>query len=359
MVLAIEERYMHRCLQLARAGSGYVAPNPMVGAVLVCENRVIGEGFHRQYGMPHAEVNCIASVKDEDRHLISKSVLYVSLEPCAHYGKTPPCSELIIQHQIPQVVVGCRDPFPQVNGKGIEIMQAAGIVVVPGVLEKECQELNKRFFTCHTRHRPYIILKWAQSADGVIAEADGSAVKISNTVTDRMVHRWRSEEAAILVGTRTAMLDDPSLTTRLWPGSNPVRLVIDRDMILPRRLRLFDEKAATVVFNEQQMVKYEGDHLDRGTWFYQTKKGIGMVRQILDALCELRIQSVLVEGGAHTLQSFIDENSWDEARVITNESLMIPGGIPAPTLVNGIQTGEDHFFSDRIAYFRHASLETA
>ena len=241
---------MYRCLQLAQAGAGHVAPNPMVGAVLVYNNRIIGEGYHREYGMPHAEVNCIASVKKEDLRLVNKSVMYVSLEPCAHYGKTPPCADLIIQYRIPKVVVGCRDPFPEVNGKGIEKLLAAGVNVTTGILEKECRELNKRFFTFHTQRIPYIVLKWAQSSDGAIAATDGSAIQISNAYSSILVHRWRSEEAAILVGTRTAMLDDPALTTRLWPGKNPVRLVIDRELKLPVSLRLFDESVPTVIFNE-------------------------------------------------------------------------------------------------------------
>ncbi len=351
---------MHRCLQLARAGAGYVAPNPMVGAVLVHHNRIIGEGYHREYGMPHAEVNCMASVKKEDRRLISESVLYVSLEPCAHYGKTPPCAELIIKHGIPKVVVGCRDPFPEVNGKGIEKLLAAGITVTTGVLEKECREQNKRFFTFHTRQRPFIALKWAQSSDESIAAPGGSAVQISNACTNRLVHRWRSEEPAILVGTRTAMLDNPSLTTRLWPGKHPVRLVIDKALKLPGTLQLFDAKAPTIIFNEHRHTLWnENNILTAGNWFYRVSNEESIVEQVISALYQLRIQSVLVEGGAQILQSFISENKWDEARVITNGSLVIPGGIPAPKLINEVQTGEDHFFADRIAYYMPASLNSS
>lgn len=350
---------MHRCLQLALAGAGYVAPNPMVGAVLLYQNRIIGEGYHRQYGMPHAEVNCIASVKNEDRHLISESVLYVSLEPCAHYGKTPPCADLIIQHRVPKVVVGCRDPFPEVNGKGIEKLLAAGITVITGVLEKECRELNKRFFIFHTQHRPFIALKWAQSSDGAIAAPGGSAVQISNGYTNRLAHRWRSEEAAILVGTQTALLDDPALTTRLWPGKHPVRLVIDRHLKLPGTLHLFDAKVATVIFNEQQHTISDSDRiLSAGNWYYQVGKGVSMVEQVVKALYQLRIQSVLVEGGAQLLQSFINEGFWDEARIITNEALTIPAGIAAPRLADTIKTGEERFFSDSIAYYISSSCRS-
>lgn len=353
--MTIDEQYMQRCLQLAGAGAGHVAPNPMVGAVLVHNNRIIGEGYHSRYGMPHAEVNCIASVKSEDRHLIGKSVLYVSLEPCAHYGKTPPCADLIIQHGIPRVVVGCRDPFPEVDGKGIEKLIKAGITVTTGVLEEECQALNKRFFTFHLRHRPYIVLKWAQSSDGALAAPDGSAVRISNVYTNRLVHRWRSEEEAILVGTRTAMLDNPSLTTRLWPGKHPVRLVIDRGLKLPDTLQLFDTKAPTVVFNEHRHTVVDGEHvLTGGNWFYRVRSDTGMVEQILNALYRMRMLSVLVEGGAQLLELFIHEGMWDEARVITNETLMIPGGLQAPRLRDARLTGKAHLFSDSIAYYRNA-----
>src|SRR5688572_15474429 len=200
---------MYRCLQLAEQAAGYTAPNPMVGAVLVHGQRIIGEGYHKLYGQPHAEVNCVNSVAAADQHLMAESIMYVSLEPCAHFGKTPPCSDLIIEKKIPHVVIGCRDPFKQVNGKGIEKLQAAGVQVTVGVLEKEAASLNKRFIHFHTAHRPYIILKWAETADGKIAQEDFSRILISNELTNRLVHKWRSEEASILVGTNTARHDDP------------------------------------------------------------------------------------------------------------------------------------------------------
>ena len=231
---------MHRCLELAQLAAGNTAPNPMVGSVLVHNDKIIGEGYHQVYGQAHAEVNCISSVKPEHQGLIPQSTIYVSLEPCAHFGKTPPCADLIIKHQIPKVVVGCRDPFVQVNGKGIEKLQAAGIEVTVGVLEKECKELNKRFFTFHTEHRPYIILKWAQTADLKIAAEDYGRVLISNAQSNRIVHKWRSEEMAILVGTNTALFDDPELNTRLWPGGHPIRLVVDMNLRLPSSLKLFN-----------------------------------------------------------------------------------------------------------------------
>ena len=343
---------MWRCLELARLGGGYTAPNPMVGAVLVYEDRVIGEGYHQVYGQAHAEVNCVNSVAAEDVPLISRSTMYVSLEPCAHFGKTPPCADLVIRMRIPKVVVGCRDPFPQVNGKGIEKLLAAGVEVRVGVLEAECMELNRRFFTFNTLHRPYIVLKWAQSSNGRIAGAGlvnsrevRERVFISNEYTNRLVHKWRSEEAAILVGTRTALADDPSLTVRLWSGPDPIRLVIDKELTLPASLKLFDGKVRTIVFN---MVKHE----EVGNLsYYQLANDSSLVHQICQALYQLKIQSVLVEGGARLLQSFIDEGYWDEARVITNNELELPGGLPAP-LLSGVKGRDEFLFSDTIRYYK-------
>ena len=319
---------MHRCIELARLGAGSVAPNPMVGAVLVHNNRIIGEGYHMQYGQAHAEVNCINSVAEADKELISLSTIYVSLEPCAHFGKTPPCADLIIAKKIPTVVIGCRDPFKEVDGKGMEKLLAAGVKVIQPVLEKECKELNSRFFTFHTQHRPYIILKWAQTANGFIGNQDHSRLLISNELTNRLVHKWRSEEAAILVGTNTALFDDPSLTTRLWKGNNPVRLVIDMDLRLPSSLQLFDGTQRTIVFNSLQH-KEQNNLL-----YYQVTKDVSIVHQVCNALYQLNIQSVLIEGGTRLLQSFINENMFDEIRIITNTSLQTSNGIPAPVAAN-------------------------
>jgi len=335
--LTIHETYMQRCLQLAENGSGYVAPNPMVGAVLVHDNRIIGEGYHQRYGGPHAEVNCINSVKEEDRNLISRSTLYVSLEPCAHHGKTPPCADLIIANKIPEVVIGCRDPFKEVNGKGIEKLKAAEINIIYGVLEEECQQLNKRFFTFYTQHRPYIILKWAETADKKIAVNGTERLSISNEQTNRLVHKWRSEEASILVGTNTAIMDDPELTTRYWDGPSPIRLVVDMDLSLPPSLKIFNGKQRTVIFNT---VKHSEEALPQllsplsgerqGLRYYQVTENVNLIHQIVNALYQLRIQSVLVEGGARLLQSFIDEEMWDEIRIIKNEKLIINNGLAAP-----------------------------
>ena len=344
----VAEHYMSRCLQLAQLGAGYVAPNPMAGAVLVHENRIIGEGYHQQYGKAHAEVNCINSVKDEDKHLIPRSTLYVSLEPCSHFGKTPPCSDLIIQQKIPKVVIGCRDPFKEVDGKGIEKLKAAGLEVIVGVLEPKCKELNKRFLVFNTQHRPYIILKWAQTADGKIAGNDTKRLLISTALTNRLVHKWRSEESSILVGANTALLDNPELTTRDWSGVSPIRLVIDMDLSLPASLKLFDHNQPTIVFNK---IKHEEqDKLI----YYQVTEDVNLIHQVVNALYSLQIQSVIVEGGAKLLQSFIDEGYWDEARIINNEQLIIKNGLNAPLLTNAIKISEQHISTDRVEIYKPA-----
>lgn len=348
---------MHRCLHLAQQGQGRVAPNPMVGAVLVNKGRIIGEGWHRQYGGPHAEVNCVASVAPEDQHLVREATLYVSLEPCAHFGKTPPCADLVVAQQIPRVVVGCRDPFPLVAGKGIEQLQAAGVEVTLGVLEKECQQLNKRFFLFHNLHRPYITLKWAQTADGWISGKTGQRLHISNAASNRLVHRWRSEEASILVGTNTALADDPSLNTRLWPGAHPLRLVVDLHRRLPDNLKLFDGSLPTLVFNLYQHSVADAAQLRSatgGVYYYQVSEDAELVHQVVHALYQLQVQSVLVEGGAQLLQSFIDAALWDEARIITNESLVVGEGLPAPQLHQHRLLQVQSLQGDTIRYYQHS-----
>ena len=341
---------MHRCLELAEKGSGYVAPNPLVGAVLVHDEKIIGEGYHQQHGRPHAEVNCINSVHEEDRTRIKESRLYVSLEPCTHFGKTPPCTDLIIASQIAEVVIGCRDPFKEVDGKGIEKLKAAGINVVYGILERECQQLNRRFFTYHIQHRPYIILKWAETADRKIAANGTERLHISNEQTNRLVHKWRSEEASILIGTNTALLDDPELTTRNWEGPSPVRLVIDMELKLPHSLKVFNDKQTTIVFNS---IKHEQDG---NLYFYQVTEDVDLVHQIVNALYQMKIQSVIVEGGARLLQSFIDEGIWDEARVIRNEKLRLNNGLAAPALPVEVASQELKILTDSInTYFKEVN----
>jgi diaminohydroxyphosphoribosylaminopyrimidine deaminase / 5-amino-6-(5-phosphoribosylamino)uracil reductase len=350
---------MHRCLQLARLAGGLVAPNPMVGAVLVHDDRIIGEGYHQKYGEAHAEVNCLNSVKQEHRHLIERSVMYVSLEPCAHYGKTPPCADLIVRNKIPKVVIGCRDPFVQVDGKGIEKLKAAGVEVVQGLLEQECRELNKRFFTFHTQHRPYVILKWAQSGNHKIANQDYSRVLISNGLTNRIVHQWRSEVMAIAVGTNTALHDNPELSTRLWPGKNPIRIVVDLHLRLPRSLKLLDGSIPTLVFNcKEHTIENPKLSLQNGVHYYQVTEDVSLVHQMLNALYGLNIQSVLIEGGAYLLQSFIEEGMWDEARVITNEDLIIGNGLPAPVLQQHRLVHTEDFLSDAVRTYQPINPST-
>jgi diaminohydroxyphosphoribosylaminopyrimidine deaminase/5-amino-6-(5-phosphoribosylamino)uracil reductase len=337
------ETYMRRCLELAEHGRGHVAPNPMVGAVLVHDDKIIGEGFHKKYGEAHAEVNCINSVKEKHRHLIPSSSMYVSLEPCAHYGKTPPCTGLILKDKIPQVIIGCRDSYEEVNGKGIAILRKAGIEVVVGLLEDDCLNLNTRFFTYHKKKRPYIILKWAQSIDGKIAADGKKLVPISCGLTNRLVHRWRTEEASILVGTETALIDDPQLTARLWKGKDPVRLVTDRNLRLPPALKLFDQSIATVVFNT---VKHE----DAGNLIYYKLDALH-AGDILTACYKLNLQSVIIEGGTALLQSFIDEKIYDEIRVITNTLLRLPGGFASPELKRADLKKQEWLATDLIQYY--------
>jgi len=322
-------KFMRRCIQLAQCGEAGAAPNPMVGAVVVCDGRIIGEGFHRRCGGPHAEVNAIGSVKE--KHLLSRSTIYVSLEPCSHYGKTPPCTELIIRNKIPRVVVGCTDPFAKVNGQGIKQLQEAGCEVVVGVLEKECQELNRRFFTFHKEHRPWVTLKWAQSKDGFIdrpRKAEEEPTHFSNILTQTLVHRLRARNQAILVGTKTAILDNPTLTTRLWSGPNPLRLTIDRHNILPPTLHMKDESTPTVIYTHESL------------------------REILDDLYNRGIQSLLVEGGAKLLQSFIDEGLWDEARIET-APFCLNEGIAAPTLQDEHLLSQHNFGGQIVQQYLH------
>lgn len=339
------EVYMHRCLELAKLAAGRVAPNPMVGSVLVYNGQIIGEGFHEMYGGPHAEVNCIQSVKSEHLHLIAESTLYVSLEPCAHYGKTPPCVNLILEKQIPHVVIGTRDPFKEVNGRGIEKLKAAGVQVTVGVLQEAAQLLNKRFFIFHTMQRPFIVLKWAQSLNQKIAKEDRSRVLISNPISNRLVHKWRSEEVAIMVGRTTAQMDDPALTTRLWPGKSPVRIVLDRTLSLPNNLKLLTDAGTTIVFNTKQ------DKQDVAIRYIQISDYEPYLDQVMQSLYLLNIQSILIEGGATLLNSFIEEGLWDEARVITNNTLFIDNGLAAPALSNALLEKQDDLLNDSIHYY--------
>ena len=316
---------MSRCMELAVMAIGRVAPNPMVGAVLVHEGRIIGEGYHEQYGYAHAEVNCINGVKEQDKHLISDSTIYVSLEPCAHHGKTPPCADLIIERGIQRVVTGSGDPNPLVAGKGIKKLRDAGVEVTEHIMERECDFLNRRFMTYHTRQRPYIILKWAQSADGFFAPDDSRQVWLTNEYSKKLVHKWRTEEDAILVGTRTALIDDPQLTARLWEGRNPLRILIDMALHVPAESRIFDDEAMTLVYNASK------EKLEFGTVYVKVDPDKPLPQQIAADLYHRKIQSVIIEGGAYTLNSFIDAGLWDEARVLTAPTLL-SAGIAAPRI---------------------------
>ena len=342
---------MARCLELAAKGRFGTAPNPMVGAVIVHEGRIIGEGYHRQCGGPHAEVNAVRSVKDEQ--LLREATMYVSLEPCAHYGKTPPCADMIIEKGIPRVVIGCRDSFDQVDGKGIQKLRAAGVEVTVGVLEQECLDLNRAFFTYHGKKRPYITLKWAQSVDGYIDKQrttnDGEQpVRFSTDETAVRVHRLRALSDAILVGRHTAELDNPSLTTRLWPGRDPLRLVIDREGNLDMGLKLFDSSIKTVVFTD--------DFRDFGG-----TKNVEQVRldfaknilpQIMDYLYTQKVQRLLVEGGAALLQSFIDCGIWDEA-FVEEAPFSLGSGVKAPHIEDEYKKEVTKSFGRQIKRFLH------
>ena len=349
-MLQQNELYMQRCLQLAKLGAGNVAPNPMVGAVLVYNDRIVGEGYHKKYGEAHAEVNCIELVNEDDKHLIKESCLYVSLEPCAHFGKTPPCADLIIKNKIPKVIIGCRDPFKEVNGRGIEKLKAAGITVETGILEKECIELNKKFFVFHEKKRPYIILKWAQSSDKKISANNDKRLLISNEFTKRLVHKWRAEEAAILVGTNTVALDDPSLTNRLWSGKNPIRLILDRELKLPKDSKIFNSNAPTIVFNLHKNTIDSDTAVTNGIFFSKIEDE-NIPEQICNACYELNIQSILVEGGTKLLQSFIDEKLFDEIRIVTNQNMIIENGLVAPEFLATKLFKQQTIRNDKIEFF--------
>lgn len=322
------EKYMARCLELARKGAGNVSPNPMVGSVIVYNDQIIGEGYHEKYGEAHAEVNAVASVKNKE--LLKESTMYVTLEPCSHYGKTPPCSDLIIEKQIPRVVIGTVDPFAKVAGRGIEKLKKAGIDVTLDILGEECRELNKRFFTFHKKKRPYIILKWAQTLDGFIdidrtAANFGEPTWITGNKALQGVHKMRAEEDAIVVGTNTAQKDNPSLTVRHCEGKNPLRIVLDKSLRLSGNLNLFDNSAETLVFNSLE------NKISGKTEFIKIDFSQNIIAQILEILHKRNVLSLIVEGGKHLLDSFISENVWDEAHVYTGIK-EFKSGVAAPVL---------------------------
>ncbi len=322
-----DELYMSRCLELASNGLGRTYPNPLVGSIIVWNDKIIGEGFHVRAGSPHAEVIAVNSVKDTK--LLKDSTLYVNLEPCSHWGKTPPCSDMIIRLGIKRVVVGTTDPNPLVAGRGIAKMRAAGVDVKTGVLEKQCLEINKRFFTFHTKKRPYIILKWAQSADGFI-DKNFSPIRISGEQSKYLVHRWRTEEQAIIVGTQTVINDNPQLTARYWYGKNPLRVCIDTKGRIDKNSKIFDSNAETICL--------------KGKEYYNADA-------IINYLFDKGIQSVIVEGGRKMLQSFIEAELWDEARIFVSDKILF-NGTKAP-LVSGNIEKNINLDSDKLLVIKH------
>lgn len=322
-----------RCIEIAKNGLGTTRPNPMVGCVIVYQDKIIGEGFTSPYGGPHAEVNAINSVKNQE--LLKKATLYVTLEPCSHYGKTPPCSDLIVKKEIPNVVIGTIDTHSKVAGKGIERLKKAGCDVVVGVLENECKNHHKRFLTFHNKQRPYIILKWAESQDGYLAPKQKSSqnpVWISNVYSRQLVHKWRTEEQAILVGYNTVVADNPSLTARDWIGENPVRAVIDKTNKLSKIFNIFNKDASTIVISENTINFHKP-----------------IAQQICRQLYEQEIQSIIIEGGRKTLQAFIDENLWDEARVFYG-NIILNEGVKAPSF-RGKTISKHSILNDTLYYY--------
>ncbi len=315
------EIYMKRCLQLAKNGLGTTYPNPLVGSVIVHNGKIIGEGWHKKAGEPHAEVNAINSVKN--KQLLAESTIYVNLEPCSHFGKTPPCANLIIEHKIPKVVIGCIDSFSEVSGKGIEKLTNVGCKVTLNVLEKECLEINKRFFTFHNKKRPYIILKWAETPDGFIAPLHNeskTSIAISNSYSRQLVHKYRTEEQAILVGTNTVLNDNPNLDARDWFGSNPTRIILDRTKKVPLDFNIKNKKNPTIIFTEEENC-LNSENCIYEFCIFDTL----LISNILHHLYEKNIQSVIIEGGTITLQQFIDSNLWDEARVFISDKKNLEG----------------------------------
>lgn len=339
----MDERFMHRALFLAKLGLGKVAPNPLVGCVIVHDNIIIGEGYHQFYGGPHAEVNALKQVENPD--LLKKATVYVTLEPCPHFGKTSPCSDLLIKSGVKNVVIGTRDSNPLVSGKGIEKLKKAGVDVIENVLENECRKINRRFFTFHEKSRPYVILKWAQTSDGYLDKQRSSDEIGINWITEpetkSLVHKWRSEEQAILVGRNTIMNDNPSLTVRDFSGKNPIRIVIDSQLALSKMNNVFSDDAETLVFN-----RIKNEKIGNIEWIKIQETNTDL---ILRELYKRGIQSVLVEGGSRTLQYFIIDNVWDEARVFVG-NVLFGGGVKAPVL-NKLPNETYLFGKDRIYNF--------
>jgi len=345
-----DELYMKRCLELAELGNGEVSPNPLVGCVIVSGGKIIGEGYHKKYGQAHAEVNAINSVLEKHGDLaaalLKEATAYVSLEPCAHFGKTPPCADLLIRYQVKKVVIGTPDPFPDVDGKGIGKLTNAGIEVVSGVLEKECRQVNRRFFTRIVQQRPYIILKWARTANGYFAPHNSVQSWISGPLAKKLVHQWRTEEDAILVGKKTALADNPQLSSREWPGKNPVRIIIDRMLEVPEDYHIYNDQAKTVIFNEQKTDVSGNIHfIQMEDMQYYLPQKIAFQLYLMD------IQSIIIEGGANILNQFIAAGLWDEARVF-NSSNSWDTGILSPQ-INGRITSVTELDNDQVTIYEN------
>lgn len=344
---------MLRCLQIAGNGLGTAAPNPSVGAVITCNGRILGEGYTSPFGGPHAEVRAIASVRNPD--LLKEATLYVTLEPCCHHGKTPPCTDLILQMGIPRVVVGTMDPNKKVAGRGISLLREGGCEVVSGILENQCREHHRRFITFHEAKRPYVILKWAQSSDGYMAppakrrSGPPKPFWITGALSRQLVHQWRSEEQGILVGTRTALEDNPRLTTRLWKGHNPLRVLIDRDLKVSGDAQIYSPEAGTLVFCDASVLPKDRGH----TRFAALTKGTKAIQGILETLWKEQVLSIIVEGGAQTLGGFLDAGLWDEARILQGPGAL-GGGLKAPQ-VKGKKVTEFKLGPDNIYIIRNVA----
>ncbi|MGB8704834.1 MAG: bifunctional diaminohydroxyphosphoribosylaminopyrimidine deaminase/5-amino-6-(5-phosphoribosylamino)uracil reductase RibD [Gillisia sp.] len=352
----IHEKYINRCMQLAENGLGTTYPNPLVGSVIVYENKIIGEGWHRKAGEAHAEVNAINSVADKT--LLKKATIYVSLEPCSHFGKTPPCSDLIIASGFKKVVIGNVDPFEKVAGRGIKKLMDAGCEVQVGILEKKCSALNKRFFTFHQKRRPNIILKWAQSDDGFIApthKIERKPVWITNKYSNQLVHKWRSEEQAIVVGTNTAVADNPKLNTRLWKGKSPVRVLLDKNLRVSKDSALLDGSIKTIIIHDHELDDSAQNRMvfSENISYKDIDFEKDLALQICNILYQQGLQSVIIEGGTRTLQTFIDENCWDEARIFTGK-IRFKNGIKAP-FIQGKPIKDTFIGSDKLQVLENSS----
>lgn len=338
-------QYMQRALDLAMKGMGQVAPNPMVGCVIVCDDKIIGEGYHEKYGGLHAEPNALNSVEDPSQ--ISSSTVYVTLEPCAHHGKTPPCADLLASLKPKRVIICNDDPNPLVAGKGIEKLKDAGIEVVTGVLGEKGRSLNKRFFTFQEKKRPYVVLKWAQTKDGFVARENYDSKWISGEKSREMVHKWRGEEAAIMVGTNTAKYDNPQLNVRLVEGNNPVRIVLDKELVLPPNLNLFDQSQNTIIYNGVKA------GVDNKNQFIKLDLGDDILEQVFQDLHEKKISSIFIEGGSVLLNSVIEAGLWDEARIFKSTNIEFGEGIAAPKSP-GVRLFSQQVENDRLEYYVNA-----